>query len=170
MKTTKEMWLIRYVQPGQWLVLVGEQVPGQASECGRDSAVAHKHPHTQCTPWATAQRPIHTPQREMTTLWGVRAHEPGGWGGGCLGPWPAPADPPTHTRKIFLRQKMKLIKGAGNLRPMLGTQNFFLPLTHPSLSNKPEGVIHTFYWRTNGNHLNGSRFATSTPLKAWLTI
>ena len=51
-------------------------------------------------------------------------------GGGCLGPWPAPApaDPPTHPptqiRKMFLRKKMKLIKGAGNLRPILGTQTF----------------------------------------------
>ena len=48
------------------------------------------------------------------------------WGGGGCGPGqPRRTDPPTHIRKIFLRQKMKFIKGAGNLRPILGT-NFFL--------------------------------------------
>ena len=46
--------------------------------------------------------------------------------GGCLGPWPAPADtPPPTSGKIFLRQKMKFIKGAGNLRPILDTQTCF---------------------------------------------
>ena len=38
---------------------------------------------------------------------------------------PRPTHPPIHIRKIFLRQKMKYIKGAGNLRPVLGTQTFF---------------------------------------------
>ena len=41
------------------------------------------------------------------------------------------ATPPTHIRKIFLRQKMKFIKGAGNLRPISGTQNFFLASDPP---------------------------------------
>ena len=41
--------------------------------------------------------------------------DPGGggghWGRGrYLGPGPAPADPPTHIRKFFLRQKMKLCR------------------------------------------------------------
>ena len=52
-----------------------------------------------------------------------------------------PTHPPTHFRKIFLWQKMKfieliklinlLIKGAGNLSPILGTQTFCWPLTPP---------------------------------------
>ena len=62
---------------------------------------------------------------------------PGGRGGGCLGPWPAPADPaphpPTHIRNSLLRQKMKFIKGAGVSRPVLGTQTLFWPLTPPPL-------------------------------------
>ena len=38
----------------------------------------------------------------------------------------------THPhQKNFLRQKMKSIQGAGNLRPILGTQTCFWPLTHP---------------------------------------
>ena len=60
------------------------------------------------------------------------------WGSGQ--PWPTP--PPPHIRKIVLRQKMKLKKGAGNLRPISGTQIFFasdLPPPPPgggfSLSN-----------------------------------
>ena len=45
-------------------------------------------------------------------------------GGGA--PWPAPGDAPTHPHeKIFLRYKMKFIKGARNLRRISGTQNFF---------------------------------------------
>ena len=67
-----------------------------------------------------------------------------GRGGGA---WPAPADPP-HIRIIF-QQKMKFINGAGNLRPILGTQTFVWPLTHPhnpppsgfSLSNSLGRVI-----------------------------
>ena len=44
----------------------------------------------------------------------------------------APADPPPHPhQKIFLRQKKKFRKGPRNLRPVLGTQTFFWPLTHP---------------------------------------
>ena len=68
-------------------------------------------------------------------------------GGGGSGPWPAPADPATHIGKIFLGQKMKFIEGAGNLRPILGAQPFFWPLTHPrgggsaTLSNGLMGVI-----------------------------
>ena len=44
------------------------------------------------------------------------------------GPWPAPADPlpPTSCKK------MRFVKGAGNLRPILGMQTFFWPLTPPS--------------------------------------
>ena len=51
--------------------------------------------------------------------------------GGVWGPGqPRPTPPPTtNIRKIFLRQKMKFIKGAGNLRPIFGTQTFFWPLT-----------------------------------------
>ena len=52
-----------------------------------------------------------------------------GGGGGCLRPWPAPADPPTHIRKLVLGQKIKFIKGGGNLRPIFGAQTFFWPLT-----------------------------------------
>ena len=47
-------------------------------------------------------------------------------------PWPT--HPPTHTphiRSTFLRQKMKFIKGVGNLRTFFVTQTFFWPLTHP---------------------------------------
>ena len=46
-------------------------------------------------------------------------------GGGCLRPWPAPAYPPTHMRKIVLRQKMKVMKRAGNMRLIVGTQTTF---------------------------------------------
>ena len=48
----------------------------------------------------------------------------GGGGGGLASPG-RPTHPPTHIRKTFLRQKMKFIKGAGNLRPILGPQFFF---------------------------------------------
>ena len=47
------------------------------------------------------------------------------------GPWPAPGRPPTPYQKFFLQQKMKFIEGAGNLRPIVGTQTFFWPLTPP---------------------------------------
>jgi hypothetical protein len=33
---------------------------------------------------------------------------------------------PPHIGKIFLGQKMKFLKGAGSLRPILGTKTFFL--------------------------------------------
>ena len=46
--------------------------------------------------------------------------------GGLFGALPShgrPTHPPTSER-IFLRQKMKFIEGAGNLRPILGTPTF----------------------------------------------
>ena len=49
---------------------------------------------------------------------------PGG-GGGYLGPWPAPAHP--HQKKFSSGKKMKITKGAGNLRPILGTQTVCWP-------------------------------------------
>ena len=72
--------------------------------------------------------------------------DPGGWGG-CLGPWPArPTHPPTRIRNTFLRQKVKFIKGAGNLRPAFGTQTFFLPLTHPTHPPARGGSPFTIAW------------------------
>ena len=49
----------------------------------------------------------------------------GGGGGvvGVLGPAESPPPGPTHIRNI--RQNMKFIEGAGNLRLSLGTQTFF---------------------------------------------
>ena len=76
----------------------------------------------------------HTQARAHTHPHQAIAEEPGG-GGGCLGPWPAPADqPPLPHQKFFLRQKMKFIKGAGNLRPISGTQTFFLASDPPPLA------------------------------------
>ena len=54
-------------------------------------------------------------------------------GGGHSGPWPT--HPPDHIRKLFLRQKMKVIKGAGNLRPISDAQTSFWPLASCPLSN-----------------------------------
>ena len=56
---------------------------------------------------------------------------PGVGGKGVFGALDSPDRPthPHHMSKIFLRHKMKFIKGAGNLRPILGTQTFFWPLT-----------------------------------------
>ena len=52
--------------------------------------------------------------------------------------WAPPLDPPTHPhQKIFLRKKMKFIKGARNWRSSLGTQTFCWPLTPP-----PPGIGH----------------------------
>ena len=50
-----------------------------------------------------------------------------GEGGGLFWAVASPSRPPhpPHIRKIFLQQKMKFIKGARNLRPILGTQTFF---------------------------------------------
>ena len=84
-----------------------------------------------------------------------------GGGGGGVGPWPAPVDPPPqppHIRKVFLRQKMKFIKGAGNLRP---TQNFFWPLTHPLflLKQWPRHQ-HCFWGQGEGLGTNFRRKAT----------
>ena len=42
--------------------------------------------------------------------------DPAQGGGGCLGPWPAPADARTHLRKIFLRQKFIRRKFEANFR------------------------------------------------------
>ena len=75
---------------------------------------------------------------------------PGGWEGGV---WdvasPGQPNPPLHGRKIVLRQKMKLIKGAGNLRPILGTQTCFLAsdpppptLTHGGAVRDRHGNAH----------------------------
>ena len=47
---------------------------------------------------------------------------------------PRPTHPATHIRKVFLGGKMKFIKGAGNLRPILG-HNFFWGGGGFSLSN-----------------------------------
>ena len=64
------------------------------------------------------------------SLWCVKARQ---WPHRCTwnqaiasGPrGPAPANPHTpHIRRIFLRQKMKFIKGAGYLKPVSGTQTF----------------------------------------------
>ena len=38
---------------------------------------------------------------------------------------PQPTHPSNKIGKSFLQQKMKFIKGAENLRPILGTQTFF---------------------------------------------
>ena len=60
-------------------------------------------------------------------------------GGGQIGPpgfWLT--HPPTHIRKLFLRKKMKFIKGARTWRSILGTQTFFWPLTPP-----PPGIVST---------------------------
>ena len=52
--------------------------------------------------------------------------EPPGGGGIVWSPGqPHPTHPPTHIRRIFLQQKMKFIKGAGNLRPVSGMQTFW---------------------------------------------
>ena len=74
--------------------------------------------------------------------------------GGCLGPWPAPADPPPppHIRKIFLGQKMKFLKGARNLRPILGTQKLFWPLTPPPAPPLSNGLSwHRSTWGWGGS-------------------
>ena len=82
----------------------------------------------------------------------------GGGGGGVVwGPGqPSPTNPPPpHIRKVFLRQKMKFIKGAGNLRPMLGTQTCFWPLTLPPPLQRGGGVVCS---RRNGLGGNVKRF------------
>ena len=68
--------------------------------------------------------------------------DPRGGGGGCLGPGqPRPPPPPPHISKMYLRQNMKVIKGARNLRPTFGTQTVFWPLDPPPLpSPTREGV------------------------------
>ena len=63
--------------------------------------------------------------REPTKRPSPEVKVPGG-GGGLL----ASAGRPTHPRKFSPRKKMKFIKGAGNLRPILGTHAFW-PLTPP---------------------------------------
>ena len=54
-------------------------------------------------------------------------------GGGGI--WPPPGfwltHPPTHIRKLFLRKKIKFIKGVRTRRSILGTQTCFWPLTPP---------------------------------------
>ena len=62
---------------------------------------------------------------------GYCLRDPGSLGGEVVwGPGqPRPTHPPTHITKIFLWQKMKFIKGAGNLRLILGT--FYWPLVSP---------------------------------------
>ena len=54
--------------------------------------------------------------------------DPGWVGGGGWGGQPWLTHPPTDIRKIFLGQKMKFIKGAGNLSPNVGTRTFFFGL------------------------------------------
>ena len=50
----------------------------------------------------------------------------------CTGLGFSPMQTPPHPhQKNFLRQKMKITKGARNLRPILGAQTFFWPLTPP---------------------------------------
>ena len=64
------------------------------------------------------------------------------WGPGQ--PWPT--DPQTNIRKICLRQKMKVIKEAGNLRPILRTQTFSLASDAPPPPPPAEGAgfsLHT---------------------------
>ena len=56
-------------------------------------------------------------------------------GGGEGAGQPQPTHPPTHIKKMFLRQKVKFIKGAGQLRPILGTQTSFLASWGFSFSN-----------------------------------
>ena len=65
-------------------------------------------------------------------------------GGDCLGPWPAPADPPSPPNQENCPQakEKKLTKGARNLRisgnlRILGTQTFFWPLPPPPPPRKP---------------------------------
>ena len=55
----------------------------------------------------------------------------GGGAGGCLGPWPAPADPPTHIRKIVLRQKNEIYQRGRRFEADLGTQTFLLASAPP---------------------------------------
>ena len=38
---------------------------------------------------------------------------------------PQPTHPPIHIRKTVLREQVKIIKGAGDLKPNLATQSFF---------------------------------------------
>ena len=56
--------------------------------------------------------------------------------GGGLAAWAPspdpPTHPPTHIRKLFLRKKMKFIKGARIWRSVFGRQTFFWPLRPPS--------------------------------------
>ena len=48
--------------------------------------------------------------------------------------WTPPPDPPTHPhQKLFIRKKLKFIKGARTWRSILGTEKFFWPLTHPQV-------------------------------------
>ena len=68
-----------------------------------------------------------------------------------------PNDPPGHIRKNFPRSKMTFIKGAGILRPILGTHTFFWPLTHPPTHlphPTPQGSFFSlamaWFWRGGG--------------------
>ena len=57
---------------------------------------------------------------------------PGG-AGGCLGLWPAPADPPPHRhqKKFPLTKKMEIYKRGRKFEAVFSTQTFFWPLTPP---------------------------------------
>ena len=55
--------------------------------------------------------------------------DPGRGKWGCFGALASPPSPPPHIRKFSLGQKVKFIEGAGNLRPMSGTQTVSWPLT-----------------------------------------
>ena len=83
-------------------------------------------------------------QRGRTTSKEVADHRPwiyryGGregaeWQPGLLSLTPPPTHPPTDIRNLFLREKMKFIKGAQNQRSNRGTQTFCWPL--------PPGIGH----------------------------
>ena len=52
---------------------------------------------------------------------GLSTLGPGGGGGG-MGHWPISRTPPhPHIRKVCIGRKMKFMKEAGNLQPILGT-------------------------------------------------
>ena len=64
-----------------------------------------RHRSTQPLGWGFYPMPLYIGTRPLL-------EDPSGGGGRCLGPWPAPADPPPpHIRKMFLRRKVKIIKG-----------------------------------------------------------
>ena len=87
-----------------------------------------RHSALRAGPEGQQRMPRKTEERRSAVVCRPLLSDPGGrGGGGCLGPWPALTEPPApNVRKTFLRQKMKFIKGAENLRPSLGKQTFLL--------------------------------------------